>query len=447
MKLIKLKNKLSVFALMTTLRSLMKDSLYGNSIYLILSTAIMAVLGFFTWILIAKFFTPHQVGLATTLISITSLIANLSLMGLNVGMIRYLPTSARKNERINTTFIIVIITSVIASLIYLAGIDIFSPKLNFVKSNFLLIALFVLFIVVFSLDLITESIFIAYRKSSYVLIKNACISILKLGLPFLLISLAFYGIFLAISLATSAALIISIVILIKKLNYKFSPQINGEIVKSMAKFSFGNYIAASLTQLPNLILPIMITNQLNPKTSAFYYVSMMIANFLYVIPSATAESLFAEGSHNEKSLKSNSIRATKIILGLATPAVLFIIIFGKFILSFFGEEYATQGYPFLVMLAVSTIFLAATRIFATILKINHKIKELIISYIISTFFILFFSYSFLQFGLIGIGYAWLLGKMILAVCLFISVIYNKHKYLKGALSSNLAKIRMNYFKI
>lgn len=424
----------------------MSDSLYSNSIFLILSTAVMAVLGFFSWIIIARFFNPHQIGLATTLISVTSLLANLSLMGLNVGMIRYLPSSKNKNEQISTSILIVIIISILAAIIYLLGLNIFSPKLIFIKNNFIFIILFILFSIVFSLDLMMESIFIAFRKSSYVLTKNVCISILKLILPILFITLAFYGIFLAISLGVAVALILSLTILFKKLNYKFIPKINVDLVKSIAKFSFGNYIAASLTQLPNLILPIIITNQLSPKISAFYYISMMIANFLYVIPSATAESLFAEGSHNVKSMKVQSQRSAKIIFAIATPAMIGIILFGKLILSFFGKEYVLQGYPFLVILTLSTIFLSVTRIFSTILKVNHKINELIISYIVSTIAILFFSYFFIHLGLVGIGYAWLIGKMLLAVCLFVSVKFDDPlMYIKNNLFLILHK-KSSHFK-
>ena len=46
-----------------------QDSLYRNSIYLMLSTAIMAFFGFFFWIINTRLFSPTQIGLATALIS------------------------------------------------------------------------------------------------------------------------------------------------------------------------------------------------------------------------------------------------------------------------------------------------------------------------------------------------------------------------------------------
>ena len=41
----------------------MNDSLYRNSIYLILSTAVMGGFGFIFWIIAARLFTLEQIGL------------------------------------------------------------------------------------------------------------------------------------------------------------------------------------------------------------------------------------------------------------------------------------------------------------------------------------------------------------------------------------------------
>jgi hypothetical protein len=39
------------------------------------------------------------------------------------------------------------------------------------------------------------------------------------------------------------------------------------------------------------------------KFSAYFYMAMMIANFLYIIPIATSQSLFAEDSYGKTDLK------------------------------------------------------------------------------------------------------------------------------------------------
>src|SRR5882672_9164511 len=91
------------------------DSLYRNSIYLMLSTAVQAFFGFFFWIINARLFNTSEVGLATTLISVATLISSFSLLGLNAGIVSYLPTSKEKNNKINTSLTLITITTFLIS--------------------------------------------------------------------------------------------------------------------------------------------------------------------------------------------------------------------------------------------------------------------------------------------------------------------------------------------
>ncbi len=61
----------------------------------------MAVFGFFFWMINARLYSAEQVGIGTTLISIITLISSFSLLSIGNGLIRYLPTSERKNKKIN----------------------------------------------------------------------------------------------------------------------------------------------------------------------------------------------------------------------------------------------------------------------------------------------------------------------------------------------------------
>jgi O-antigen/teichoic acid export membrane protein len=67
-----------------------------------LSKGVMAVFGFFFWIINARLYSAEQVGIGTTIISTMTLIPSFSILGLGNGLIRYLPTSERNNKKINT---------------------------------------------------------------------------------------------------------------------------------------------------------------------------------------------------------------------------------------------------------------------------------------------------------------------------------------------------------
>ncbi|GAI92246.1 unnamed protein product, partial [marine sediment metagenome] len=52
-----------------------------------LSTGVMAVFGFFFWIINARLYSAEQVGIGTTLIPIMTLISSFSILGLGSGLI------------------------------------------------------------------------------------------------------------------------------------------------------------------------------------------------------------------------------------------------------------------------------------------------------------------------------------------------------------------------
>ena len=394
---------------------LANDSLYRNSIYLMLSTGVMAVFGFFFWVINARLYSAEQVGIGTTLISVITLISSFSLLGLGNSLIKYLPDSDKKNDKINTSFTLVGLTSIFISIFFLVFLKTFSPRLLFVRENIIFSLLFILFAVFFSLNIISENVFIAYRSSKFVLIKNTISSIVKLILPIFLVALGAYGIVVSMGVAMAVAFLVSLVFLILRFNYSPKPIIDRIVVKRMTKFSLGNYIAGFIGGLPAMVLPILITNSIGAKFSAYFYLDMMIANLLYIIPFATSQSLFAEGSYSEIELKVHLKKAIKIISLILIPAILVTFLFGKYILLAFGKEYSSEGVIFLQILAISGIFISINCIGNSIFYIKHRIKLVILVNLLGASIILSLSIMLIHQNLLGIGVGWMLGQGIISV--------------------------------
>ena len=397
---------------------LANDSLYRNSIYLMLSTGVTAVFGFLFWIINARLYSAEQVGIGTTLISIMTLISSFSLLGLGNSLIKYLSTSDKKNEKINTSFTLVGLTSIFISIFFLIFLKTFSPRLLFVRESIIFSLLFILFIVFSSLNALSESVFIAYRSSKFVLIKNTIFSITKLIFPIFLVALGTYGIVVSMGIAMAIAFLVSLVFLILRFNYLFKPIIDKIVVKRMIKFSLGNYIAGNLGGLPAMALPILITNIIGAKFSAYFYMDMMIVSLLYIIPMATSQSLFAEGSYSGIELRVHLKKALKIISIIIIPAIIVTFLFGNYILLAFGKEYSDEGFILLKLLSISGIFISINAIGGTILNIKIKIKLLILLSLINTTVILSLSVFFIKmnlFGVVGVGIGWIVGQGIISV--------------------------------
>ena len=266
--------------------------------------------------------------------------------------------------------------------------------------------------------MLSEAIFIANRESKFVLIKNSIFSIVKLALPLALVALGAYGIFMSVGIALVLAFTFSFIILILRFNYRPRPYIGIKIVKRMTTFSIGSYVAGLIAGLPATVLPILIINMIGAEYSAYYYMAMMIASFLYIIPTASSESLLAESSHTEEKLKAHFIKAIRIISLIIIPFIILIAVFGKYILLAFGKDYSAEGFTLLRILSFSGIFFSINEIGGIVLKIKYRIKLMVLLSVINTIGILLLSIIFIRFtgfGVVGVGISWIIGQSITSI--------------------------------
>ncbi|HEY5003715.1 MAG TPA: oligosaccharide flippase family protein [Ktedonobacteraceae bacterium] len=407
-------------------KQIITDPLYKNSLFSMASTFILGGLGFVFWIIIARLYKTENVGIATTLISIMTLLSSFTILGLNVSLNRYLPKSTNKNELINSSFVIVTFVTLIASAIFLLGLKTFSPQLVFLQSNLFYGILFIIFVVFCSWNILVESIFMAFRAAGNILIKNSIISTVKLLLPFVLITFGAYGIFASTASAFAIGTLVSLIILITRFKIRPSLSVNVSLVKETSAYSFANYVADFMFNMPSLVLPVIILNVLSAEYVAYYYIASMIQNILLIIPTATAQALLTEGSYNEDELKKHVKKAMLTIFVILVPATAIIFFVGNIFLRFFGKNYATEAFSFLRLYSVSTLFTALLLTSNAIMNVMHQIKSLIFSNVIAAVLTLWLSYVFISGKLVGIGWGWILGQAIaglMSLCFIIRNLY------------------------
>lgn len=403
------------------------DSLYRNSIYLMASTMFMAFLGFFFWVINARIYTTEQVGYATAIFSAITLISNFSLLGLNTALIKYLPSSDNKNSKINTSFLVTVLVSILAGAIYFLLIPYISPKLGFVYENMLTALIFILIPAVIVLNGLTDSIFIAYRETKYVLLKNVISSIIKVASPFVLIIFGTYGIIASLTLGPLFALLISLVVLFRKFSYRIKLTINNAVVSRMYKFSAGNYLASLVAVLPTNIMPILIANTIGAKHAAYYFMDFMIINVVIVIQSSLSQSLLAEGSHDPKNLKATIFKAIKLNFILLVPAIILIVLLGKYVLLAFGKDYSDEGVILLNFLAFSLLFTSINGIMSAILNIKGLVHLVLRMSVIGCLILLTTNLLLIHQGLTGIGLAWIISEFIISSLYVLTVYKNYNK--------------------
>jgi O-antigen/teichoic acid export membrane protein len=233
---------------------------------------------------------------------------------------------------------------------------------------------------------------------------------MKLGLPFLFITLGAYGIFLSWTISAVFGLFYAGIVLIMKYHQNFKLVIYDRIIKNIFHFSFGNYIAGLLSTSQNLLLPILITHYLTPTDTAYFYIPMMMAGVIYMIPQSIASTLFAKTSGNSKNKKKIINQAIKLTMYLMIPSMIIMIVLGKWLLSFFGQEYVKNSYEVLIILTITAVFIAIKAIYTTIINLQKNIKKLIILNSVNTVAIILLSIFFVHKGIIGFAYSYMVGQ-------------------------------------
>ena len=222
------------------LKAHLRDPLFRNSYFLMANRITGAGAGFVFWLIAARCYSPHEVGLANAIISAMNLLVLFSALGFGFGIISYLPGENDKKGMVNSCFTITGICSALLALVFVSGIPVWSPALMIIRENMVLLICFILFTIAVSIFILQSSVFVAFREAKYTFIQNFVAVARVAILPFL-IALSVSGIYLAYGLGAVIALIAGN-LLIRRVfpEYMPVPAIKKRVINRMIRFSFGS---------------------------------------------------------------------------------------------------------------------------------------------------------------------------------------------------------------
>jgi O-antigen/teichoic acid export membrane protein len=391
-------------------------SLYRNALYLVMSFGVNALLGFVFWILATRFYSAEDVGLASAAISAVALLALLSGLGFDYGLIRFLPTSGEKSAAmLNTCLTISGLLSVIAALVFIAGLGIWSPVLLFLRQTPILIAAVVVFVAARTLYASLAGVFIAGRRSGYALAQNIVLYLIMLVTVITLASHTRLGIFAASGIGFLVAFLVSLSLFLPLVQQGYRPflTIKRKVLDEIMPFSLANYLSALLWTAPGFILPLMVVNLLGAEPNAYFYVAWAIGSILSGVPQAVALSLFAEGSYDGRQLNRDTIRSLWFTGFLLLPLIVIIFLVGNKLLLLFGQAYSEKATSLLWILAVSTLPLSLNYIYFSRKRVERKMRSVIVLMAFVAVATLGLSYLLMpRMGILGVGVAWLSSQVI-----------------------------------
>ncbi len=375
------------------------------------STGMMATFGFVFWLVAARFYKPEQVGIASTLVSSMNFITYFCLLGFNSTFIRFLPHSKKRSEQIDTGLILVLIATVIVASAYVALAPFFAPKLDLLHTHILFGAAYVVLCVGTTINLLTDSIYIAYRAAVYNFFINGLGGAgIQLLLPVALVSLGAFGIYAAQGIGATCAMAVSLFFLIRRFGYRPGFKIHRATLLEVRRYSFGNYVASLLNTAPTIVLPIIVLDVLGAAAAGYYYLAFMVANVLYSVSYSVAQSLFAEGSTDEESI-GKLVRKSAVFIGaLTVPAAIGVVLLGPIVLDLLGKTYGAHTRDVLYVLAAAAPIMGGVGICSIIMRITKQTRALIVTNALYLVVTCGFGLLWIHRGLVWAGVAWLVGQ-------------------------------------
>ena len=362
-----------------------QSTLLTNAASLIGTTAVTSVLGFVYWWVAARQFMPESVGVASASVSAMMLLGSLCMLGFGTLLITELPRQPGQEAALISTALIVVgsfggcigaVFAVVAPLLV--------PGFQPLGASVIDVLVFASGVGLTAVTLVLDQALIGILRGGLQLWRNTFFAIAKLVLLFAtsywlahktgMVMYATWAMGNALSLAF---LLIVIACRGKKPVRAYLPQKG--LLRKLGLAALQHHLLNLTLQAPVQALPIVVTAFLSAKMNAWFYVSWMIASFVFVVPTALTTVLHAMNSAQPSTLAHKACVTISLALITSLLANCLLQFDTKQVLGLFGHTYADQAEWCLRILALGAFPLIIKNHYISIRRIQDRIAQAMLS--------------------------------------------------------------------
>jgi O-antigen/teichoic acid export membrane protein len=402
------------------LKARARSTLYTNSAYIIAANAVNAAFGFLFWTVAARLYRADEVGLTAGAVSGMGLLVAVSGLGLDFAMVRFLPREADSTGLINTALTIGVLAALILSAVFLVGVQVWAPSLLPLRRDAFATTSFMVGTACMTITTLLNAVFLARMRSGFVLAQSVVFGTTKVLLAIVLASVA-AGLTVLVgawAIGAAAAIALGLLWFLQQANvpgYRPQPKVQWSAVHRMTRFAAINYLSVVLAAAPLYVMPLLVLNMLGPEANAYFYVASSISGLLAMAPTAVSMTLFAHGSQDNNLPTAQVVEGIRFSIGLLTPAIIAIFLFGGRVLLFFGSAYSEAATKLLWLLALATLPMTLNVAYFSVRRVQHRMADVVIS--LGWILIVTLGVSAIllpRVGLIGAGAVWLAAQSSIA---------------------------------
>jgi O-antigen/teichoic acid export membrane protein len=322
-----------------------------NAGSLVGTTTVTSVLGFAYWWLAARQFSPAAVGFASAAISAMTLIGTACVMGLGTLLIGELPRQPGKEASLIAPALIIVSTLGVGAGIAFAVIaPLISPHFGPLEATIGDAALFAAGAGLTAITIFLDQAVIGLLRGELQFWRNVLASAIKLVALFAFgfwlwqwrdKGMAIYGTWTIGSICSLLALVI-FAIVVGQFSRKWFALEWGWLRK-LGTTALQHHILNLILRVPVLLLPVMVTILLSATVNAWFYVAMMMANFVFAIPLALTTVLYAINAAHVKELAYKTRQTLLLSAGICILGACALFAGATLVLGLFGHVYAEQA--------------------------------------------------------------------------------------------------------
>jgi O-antigen/teichoic acid export membrane protein len=406
---------------------ILRTPLYRNAYALMLNSVSVSGLGLLYWILATHFYSDKNVGLNSAAISVMMFLSQLSLLNMGSALNRFIPQAGQKTRRfVLSVYGISLSLALLAAIGFVVFSNVFLKEGNFLNGNLPLTLWFIGAVMLWGIFTLQDAVMIGLRQAIWLPIENSAFGIAKILLLIALAgSLPSFGVFAAYTVPMFILVFPVNLLIFRYLIPRHMQQTTAagsEItVRHLSRFISADYIGALFSMFSTSTLPLLVTNQLGSQQNAYFYIAWTIGEALDLFSINMAISLTVEGANDPAKLLEYSRKSLIHMLQILTPAVIGVLIFAPLVLSIFGQDYASNGATLLRLLGIAILPKAVNNLFLGISRVQRQMGKVIVVQASLAILVLSLSYLFsLNFGITGIGIAWLVSATTVALVLIIT---------------------------
>lgn len=397
------------------------ELLFANAAALVFNTGAVSVLGFLFWVIAARYHAPAAVGAASALISMLLLLTSIAQVDLANVLARFMPVAGRRaGQFLVSSYGIAATFAAIISAVVLIPLQTRVAWFPEGDHQILLLTATVIAVCIFDLQ---DGALIGLRAAVWIPVENVTIGVVRVALVAVMGALVLdEGIFVAWMLPMALSIIPVNLLLVRPLLSKHAataaPPTTSFSVRTIARFTAGDYVGDLLLMGVRYVMPLLITAQLGVEANGYFYVTWLIGLTFDGALIAVGASLTAEGAHDPARLPELARGLARRVALVGLPVIALIVVAAPVVLTIVGAGYATEATGLLRLLALAFIPRALILLWAALARVERQVSRIVAVQAALAICTVGLSLPLIgRLGITGAGWAYLVSQMIVAAVL------------------------------